>query len=152
MLESISTPSQIRYKLEADKVLFYAGTLRSIYLSLVIVWLILSPNTLIAQEQTTFELAAFISQLERREQVKFSYVDADLEELKIRIPASTLLPDILKSISQQTGIEIKKLNERYYALSKTKVVEICGRILDNYANNTIPGATIEVLGTDIAFL
>ena len=83
------------------------GTLRSIYLLLSIALLGLSTKNLIAQEQTTFELSSFISQLERRYEVKFSYVDADIEGLKIVIPPSSLLPDILNSISEQTGIEIK---------------------------------------------
>lgn len=128
------------------------GTLRSIYLLLSIALLGLSTKNLIAQEQTTFELSSFISQLERRYEVKFSYVDADIEGLKIVIPPSSLLPDILNSISEQTGIEIKQLNDRYYTLSKSKMVSVCGRILDNYANNTIPGATIEVLGTNVALV
>src|SRR5690606_6397829 len=43
-----------------------------------------------------------------------------------------------------------KLSDRYYTLTKSSLVDVCGIVLDNFADNTIPGATVEILGTDIA--
>lgn len=128
------------------------GTLRSVCITLTMVYIVLSLNTLIAQDKQTLELTTFISQLENQYEIKFSYVDADIGEIEIQVPSSDQLQEILNSITQQTGIEIKKLNERYYALSKSKMVDICGRVLDNFAKNTVPGATIEVLGTEKALV
>ncbi|WP_430967262.1 TonB-dependent receptor [Spongiimicrobium sp. 2-473A-2-J] len=104
-----------------------------------------------AQESTspTIRLISFIQQLEQRFDVKFSYVDEDISAVEIRIPDGELLEGILADIQNQTQIQIKKLSERYYALSKSSTVDICARVLDNFAENTIAGATIEVLGSDI---
>ncbi|MEM8926836.1 MAG: TonB-dependent receptor [Bacteroidota bacterium] len=112
----------------------------------------LSHNLAIAQDKQTLELTTFISQLERRYEIKFSYVDTDIEGIEIQVPSANRLQEILNSVAQQTGIEIKQLNERYYALSKSKFVNVCGRVLDNFAKNTIPGATIQVLGTQEALI
>jgi hypothetical protein len=105
-----------------------------------------------AQDDQTLGLRTFITQLENKYQIKFSYVDSDIEGIEIRIPSSNRLSDILTDIGEQSGIEIKQLNGRYYALSKPKFVTVCGRVLDNFAENTIPGATIEVLGTETALV
>jgi hypothetical protein len=113
---------------------------------------VLSLNFSFAQENEKLGLRTFITQLENKYQVKFSYVDADIEGIEIRIPSSDRLVNILTSIGEQTGIEIKQLNERYYTLSKPKLVSVCGRVLDNFAENNVPGATVEVLGTDRALV
>ena len=128
------------------------GTLRNAYISLTMALVVLSFQPAMAQDQQILGLAAFISQLENRYDVKFSYVDSDIEGIEIRIPASDELPAILQSLVEQTGIEIKPLNERYYTLTKSKFVAICGQVLDNFAKNTIPGATIQVLGTETALV
>jgi len=128
------------------------GTLRRICKTATIVLCILSLNFSFAQENEKLGLRTFITQLENKYQVKFSYVDADIEDIEIRIPSSNRLVNILTSIGEQTGIEIKQLNERYYALSKPKFVSVCGRVLDNFAENNVPGATMEVLGTDRALV
>ncbi len=127
------------------------GTLRSVCSILMMVLIALS-NHLMAQDKPTLELPTFISQLERRFEVKFSYVDTDIKGIEIEVPSSNQLQEILNSLAQQTGIEIKQLNERYYALSRSKFVAICARVLDNFAKNTVPGATVEVLGTEKALI
>ena len=128
------------------------GTLRSVCILLTMVFIVLSQNPAFAQDKQTLELTTFISQLENRYDVKFSYVDTDIEGIQIEVPTDNQLQKILNNIAKQTGIEIKQLNERYYALSKSMFVDVCGRVLDNFAKNTIPGATIEVLGTERALI
>ncbi len=122
------------------------GTHRKIYVIAILLASLL-PVYLEAQDTPTIELKAYISQLENRFNIKFSYVDSDLEGTQITMPEAEALPAILQAITNQTGLEIKPLNERYYSLVKNKLISICGRVLDNYAKNNVPGATIEVLGT-----
>ena len=68
----------------------------------------------------------------------------------IDIPEAADLDRVLKDIENQTQLIIKKLSDRYYTLSKSVTVDICGRILDNFENNTLSGASVEVLGSSIA--
>ena len=106
-----------------------------------------------AQEVDTpssLSIIAYIQQLEEDFDVKFSYVDEDLRPLQIKIPKSTVLEEILDDIQNQTQLIIKKLSERYYTLSKSITVDICARVLDNFEENTVTGASIEVLGSSIA--
>ncbi len=50
----------------------------------------------------------------------------------------------------QTQLKIQKLSERYYTLTKSATVDICALVLDNFEKNTVPGATVEVLGSSLA--
>ena len=104
-----------------------------------------------AQENTaTTYLSSYIQLLEQDFDVKFSYIDEDLRPIQITIPKSSKLSEILEDIRDQTQIEIQKLSERYYTLKKTTTVHICAIILDNFENNTVAGATVEVLQSDVA--
>ncbi len=105
-----------------------------------------------SQETTTsqIDLIPYLQQLEKQFNIKFSYVDEDLNTLKVILSKHTNLNAILEDIKDQTLLKIEKLNERYYTLTKTSTVDICAKVLDNFANNTIAGATIEVMGSSIA--
>ena len=96
------------------------------------------------------DIIPYISQLEQQFDVKFSFVDEDLETVQIQIPDASTLDDILEDIEDQTQLIIKKLSDRYYTLTKSVTVNICGRVLDNFEQNTLGGASIEVLGSSIA--
>jgi len=104
-----------------------------------------------AQEETAQKVAVstYLEKLEKEFNIKFSYVDEDLKHLEFQIPESSTLADILAAIRNQTPLRITKLNDRYYAISKNTLVDICGMVLDNYENSTIMNATIEVLGNNI---
>ncbi|MCL6265003.1 TonB-dependent receptor [Flagellimonas myxillae] len=106
-----------------------------------------------AQEETgtPTNLVAYIKTLEEKFDIKFSYIHEDLEDFSITIPKNLVaLQDILDYISTKLQIQTQKLNDRYYTLTKNTLVRVCGMVLDNFAENTIPGATIEVYGTEIA--
>lgn len=103
------------------------------------------------KQQSPPTLISYLKTLEDRFDVKFSYLDEDLEGLTITIPGNlSSLEDILQYVEDSLQIETEKLNDRYYTLSKDNRVNICGVVLDNFAENTVMGATVEVLGTDIA--
>lgn len=103
-----------------------------------------------AQESTSIGLKTYITTLEKQFDVKFSFVDEDVQDIVITVPDSADLEDILAALEDQTQIKIQKLNDRYYTLVKSSLVNVCGRVLDNFADNNIPGATIEVLGGKVA--
>ena len=98
---------------------------------------------------TKLGIIDFIQELEQRYDVKFSYVDEDLQSIELRRPFSEDLSDILAAIREQTQLKIQKLSDRYYTISNSTTVDICARVLDNFENNTIPGATVEVLGSSL---
>ncbi len=123
---------------------------RILFLSLLL-WSALNVGW--AQEEftpTSISIISYIQQLEKDFEVKFSYVDEDLRPLQIKVPESTILQEILADIQNQTQLIIKKLSERYYTLSKSITVDICARVLDNFEENNVTGASIEVLGSSIA--
>ncbi|MEX0291536.1 MAG: TonB-dependent receptor [Flavobacteriaceae bacterium] len=99
---------------------------------------------------TTTQLISYIQLLESRFDVKFSYVDEDLRPLVIKPPQETELEGILGAIEDQTQLIIKKLSPRYYTLSKSTAVDICATVLDNFEQNTVTGASVEVIGSSIA--
>ncbi len=95
-------------------------------------------------------LVSYIRQLEKDFDVKFSYVDEDLQPLLVDTPKASSLEGILSDIQNQTQLIIKKLSERYYTLSKSTTVDICAFVLDNYSENTTSGASVQVLGSSIS--
>ncbi len=104
-----------------------------------------------AQDSRTkrIALANYLMQLEQKFDVKFSYVNEDIATLEVVINTDKSLDEILLLIQQQTQVKITKLNERYYTLVKRSTVDICGEVLDNFASNSLNGATVEVLGTKV---
>ncbi len=91
-----------------------------------------------------------IKELEESYQVKFSYLDTDLTEIKLAKPNGSSLDAILVLIRKHTQLNIQKLSDRYYSISKSNNATICASVLDNFEQNTIPGATIQVLGSSQA--
>ena len=120
----------------------------------VLVFLSLFFYTLTGSGQDTsassVPLTTYLQQLEKRFDIRFSYVDEDVNTLQIIPSNDTTLSTILRQISTQMPLKLVKLNERYYTLTKSNTVNICAKVFDNFAKNTIAGATIEVLGTTTA--
>jgi len=105
-----------------------------------------------AQEKTAKKtpLIPYIQKLERKFEVKFSYADADVKSIQVTVPESQGLDEILNHLRIQTKLQIQKLSERYYTIVNSRTLSICGTVLDNFRQNTVSGATIEVLGTEQA--
>ncbi|MFX0555277.1 TonB-dependent receptor [Maribacter sp. CXY002] len=93
-------------------------------------------------------IIGLFQQLEEKYNVKFSYVDEDLKDIQVSLSELGDLNKILYNIQQQTVLKIDQLNERYYAITKSKTINICAKVLDNFEKNTIPGATIQVLDNE----
>lgn len=113
--------------------------------------LLLSKGNGIAQTTPNIKIGiiTFIQELESNYDIKLSYIDEDLESISINRPTGESLEELLEAITERTQLKIQKLSERYYSISKSTTVDICGRVLDNFENNTIPGASVQVLGSSI---
>ncbi len=122
----------------------------------IVVWvglLFVFPHaTIHAQETSRTSLKSYLIALEKQHDIKFSYVDQDLEGVEVAIPADLSLDLVLEALETQTQIKIRKINERYYSLVKNTLISVCGKILDNFAENTVPGATVEIMDSDIALV
>ena len=103
-----------------------------------------------AQDDLKVPIIPFIQKLEAQFDVKFSFVDEDLRPIQITIPSENDLSSVLKALQDETQLMIKKLSDRYYTISKSTTVDICGFVFDNYGENNVIGASIEVMGSSIA--
>ncbi|MGI9550173.1 MAG: TonB-dependent receptor [Aurantibacter sp.] len=112
--------------------------------------LCLSVHIAQAQEKSApkIYLISYLQELEHLFNIKFSYADANIQSTEIVRPTGESLEGILNNLRNQTQIEIQKLNERYYTLTKGDTVDICATVLDNYEQNTVMGATVEVLDSE----
>lgn len=121
---------------------------------LCVLLFLFSLSNLKAQEtaKTRSYLIPYLQELETQFDIKFSYVDDVIRTLEISIPDAVNLEEILDYIEGKTQIKIRKLNDRYYALTESTTVDICGTVLDNFEQNTVAGATIEVLGTELSII
>ncbi len=97
----------------------------------------------------TWNVVDLLRSLETRFEVKFSFADEDLQSMEVTLPPDTPLEETLAQLREQTQLRIQKLNERYYTVVRSETVTVCASVLDNFESNTIPGATIEVLGANI---
>lgn len=117
------------------------------YLCILSLFIVVAKGSSQNAPNNYIHLTELITGLEREYQVKFSYLDTDLSELKVLLPRQEKsLEAILTEISESTQLNIQKVSDRYYSISKHKLIAICATVLDNFEQNTIPGATVEVLG------
>ena len=128
-----------------------AKKLRKLLLFSISLTFFFTSHNVEAQENTQkTSLIYYLQKLEETFNIKFSYADADISNVKIIIPLSDALEAILSDLQKQTQLQIQKLNDRYYALVQNTRLSICATVLDNFEKNTVGGASVEVLGTEIA--
>lgn len=113
---------------------------------------LLSAQLVLAQEKEKTALKSYLTTLETKYNIKFSFIDKDIQGVQIIEPSFNSLNSILTALEKQTKLQIEKLSNRYYTLSKNPLVTICAKVLDNFEENTIPGATIEILGSEEALI
>nr|WP_298999989.1 carboxypeptidase-like regulatory domain-containing protein [uncultured Allomuricauda sp.] len=111
------------------------------------------PFFLMAQttQSTSRPVVSILKDLEGQFNIKFSYINKDIEDLNTTLPNNLVaLEDIISYLEVQFQIKLEKLSDRYYSVVKKSLVDVCGRVLDNFAENTVMGATVEVLNSEIA--
>ncbi|MEH6511790.1 MAG: carboxypeptidase-like regulatory domain-containing protein [Maribacter arcticus] len=94
-------------------------------------------------------LTDLLVELETKHNVKFSYADKDVFSIRLTKPKYDALKPTLEFIRTTTDLTIVKLNDRYYSLTNTSTISICGYVLDNFEENTIPGATVEIYQSNL---
>ncbi|RNL85147.1 TonB-dependent receptor [Sinomicrobium pectinilyticum] len=126
---SLYTPIKIRL----------AGVLLSLF------FLCFSPG-LSAQDKES--LARVLPALENHFHIKFSYADEDIAPYRIDPPdLEKQLPEILSEIEVQTSLNFKKLDNRYYTITR-KTTDICITVKDALSGDPVIGATVEVTGSN----
>ena len=106
-------------------------------------------STTLGQDREQVDLISFLLRLEQQFNVKFSYADEDIREIAVTPLTGNELSSILDSLEAETQLRIQKLSDRYYTITRSSTIDICGFVYDNYGQNTIPGASVEVIGSSI---
>ncbi|PRX53743.1 TonB-dependent receptor [Flagellimonas meridianipacifica] len=111
------------------------------------------PFSLVAQTSpnSSRPVVNILKDLEEQFNIKFSYINQDIEDFNTTIPSNLVaLEDVISYLEAEFQIKLEKLSDRYYSIVKESLVDVCGRVLDNFAENTVMGATVEVLDSEIA--
>lgn len=104
------------------------------------------PRIISAQHQKA--LSTVLPVLENHFQVKFSYADEDIAPYMIDKPdLRKPLLRILAEIEEQTALNFRKLNQRYYVISPD-IKGVCISIRDALSKEPVVGATVEIKGTN----
>ncbi|SFR53643.1 Outer membrane receptor for ferrienterochelin and colicins [Robiginitalea myxolifaciens] len=114
---------------------------------------LISTGPLLAQENISpsqVSVIELLGMLQERDQVRFSYLDEDLEGMRVRVDTRKGLDEILTALRQQTQLDIKALDNRYYSVSRSPLVRVCATVFDNFGAEPVSGASVEVLGSSLA--
>ena len=100
----------------------------------------------IAQDNEKQSLRKVLLLLEQRYNVRFTYIDENIEGAFILLPSKKLnLKEALGYLQQNTGLLFQQLNDRYVAISKARAgsQDICGFIAHSDTEEAVAGATIQ---------
>ncbi|MCK8522096.1 carboxypeptidase-like regulatory domain-containing protein [Aquimarina sp. D1M17] len=87
-------------------------------------------------------LDEFLTELETKYDVKFSYNSSSFEGFSISLEIdNATLSGILNKVSEDYPFQFNKVDERYYVVKLEKEVTVCGYLLDEQ-NTPMTGATI----------
>jgi hypothetical protein len=97
-----------------------------------------------AQISSGIPLKEILPELEERFGVRFSYLDKDLEDIKVILPEELKeLDEILKNLQEQTSLVFIPLDKRYIAIKKTEGNKlICLVLRDSKTGVVLSGAGI----------
>lgn len=80
--------------------------------------------------------------IEQKFEVRFSYLDRDIEGVKMLPPAPSLdLEETLQKLRTTTNLSFQKIDERYIAVNKENT-EVCGILIDSNTKEPLSGATV----------
>ncbi|WP_435579066.1 TonB-dependent receptor [Gilvibacter sp.] len=113
---------------------------KSGYFFLISLLLLITSTTSFAQEQ--IKLSAYLKQLETQNDIRFSYAPEAIEDISI---TPTTTPDLqanIEYIKARTGLQITKINERYYSVSAPNSIHIV--VLDATTGAPLPNANVMI--------
>ena len=99
-----------------------------------------------AQQNSVVSLQKYLSALETRFDVKFSYAVEDIEGIDIEdIPTVESIKEALNYLNTNTPLLYENLNDRYITVSRlNKKITICGILQDALSGEPLTGATIVI--------
>ena len=98
-----------------------------------------------AQETEETPLLTYLDALERENDVRFSYVQQEIEGITIKLPSTTIasFENVLLYLQANTPFLYNRIDERYITIiSKENRDQLCGRIIDFETQLPLEGATI----------
>ena len=96
-------------------------------------------------------IITYLQELENKFQIKFSFVDEDLKDLHIKKPETGILKDILENLHKQSHLSFHKLDDRYYSITND-TISICAQVFDNFMQNTLSNASVQVIEQSISMV
>lgn len=95
-------------------------------------------------------LKEILPQLESRYDIRFSFLEQDVESISVPQPSSQLnLKETLAFLEKESGLSFKIIDERYIAItSAPKIITFCGYVLDADSLEPLAGATVQT--TDLS--
>jgi hypothetical protein len=101
------------------------------------------------QSSVVLPLSTIIKTIEVQYNVKFSYAVADVQNITIAPPESTLtFKETIVYLNAKVLLNFVAINDRYVTVSVLdKTVRVCGTIFSDYGKVTLPGASIRLLGS-----
>ncbi|MCR9182619.1 MAG: TonB-dependent receptor [Flavobacteriaceae bacterium] len=121
------------------------------YHYIVAMILFLFGNQITLAQNTEQPLLKILEQIEELYDVKFSYANEVIENIRSSPPDYTqTLPEILDDVSRKTLLTFKYIDERYIAItvSPDAFINLCAIIINGETLFPLEGATIEVKGTN----
>ena len=99
-----------------------------------------------AQQNSVVTLQKYISELESRFDVKFSYAVEDIDSIKLEnIPTVESIKEAQNYLNTNTPLLYENLNDRYITVSRlNKKITICGILQDAETGEPLTGASIVV--------
>ncbi len=101
-------------------------------------------TTIFAQEKEKVSLKEILNTLENTFNIKFSFSEevVNSKSMFLKKNDKELLSKLLSEIELKTGLEIKKISDRYYTVSeKLDKITICGYIYDAETKQVLTDAT-----------
>ena len=98
-----------------------------------------------AQDEKKKPLKEILTSIEKIFDIKFSFSDDVIANklVLLKKDKKELLNTILSQIEKKTGLQIKKINDRYYTIAeKTSIASVCGYIYDKKTKEPLLGVTI----------
>ncbi len=121
--------------------------LREIHITLIA--LLLFWNYTEAQAQEKISLISALDSLEQRFEVRFSYSEAEIENIDVIFEVQNDLKANLQNLEVQIPFTFNQLNERYITVVGTETARLCGQIIASDTGMPLEGASIEQAGAEI---
>ena len=103
---------------------------------------------LYAQDNGEQPLSEILIDLEQRFEVSFTYLDEDIEGIRLIPPTEQLeLNEAIQYLETETGLVFQQLSDRFITIVSKKAMEafsICGILVDQKNNMKIHGATVQI--------